>query len=150
METKEILTAMNLPESLFTGEHWERVGEDMLKALQISAEAFVKTNMPIAVNLTEDEVKGLLYAAVISSPELPGVRAFADAEILAMAAYICKVRAQGFALMSEAQKQKNENIALLEKNAKEFAVNLGGVLLNVAVGALATGATKAAIGAVTK
>jgi hypothetical protein len=150
METKEILAAMDLNENLFTGEHWERVGKDLLKALQISAEAFVRTNMPIAVNLTEDEVKGLLYAAVISSPELPVVPANADAEMLAMAAYICKVRAQGFALMSEAQKQKNASIALLEKNAKEFAVNLGGVLLNVAFGALATGVTKAAIGAVTQ
>jgi hypothetical protein len=148
MDTKEFLAAMDLNVNLFTGDHWEKVGKDMLKVLEASAAAFVKTNMPIAVNLTEDEVKGLLYAAVISSPELPHIPENADAELLAMAARVCKVRAQGFALMSEAQKQKNTSIATLEKNAADFAVSLGGVLLNVALGALATGATNAALGAV--
>ena len=146
MDMQELLASMDLNPNLFTGDHWSKVGQDMVKIIEASAGAFVKKNMPIAVGLSSDEIKGLLYNAIINSPSLPQVPDGCTDDVLKAAARICLCRLQGFALTSEAQKQKNTDVAQIEQNAKDFAIQLGGLLVNAAFGALAN----SAVAAVTK
>jgi hypothetical protein len=118
--------------------------------LQQSATAFVKNNKDLAVTLTEAQVKGVLYNAIIKLPDLPDVPVGADADLLRRAADILLARMQGVQVISEAQRQSNQSLRQLEDNAKTFAINLGTIVLNGALSALATAGTSAAVSAISK
>jgi hypothetical protein len=150
MKLEEMLSEAGLATDLFKGEHWQKAGADILILLQQSATAFVKNNKDLAVTLTEAQVKGVLYNAIIKLPDLPDVPVGADADLLRRAADILLARMQGVQVISEAQRQSNQSLRQLEDNAKTFAINLGTIVLNGALSALATAGTSAAVSAISK
>ena len=128
--------------SIFKGDYWEKAGKDLLAILEASAVKFVEDNADLAIGLTEDEVKGILFNAMLDTPALPELPEGASPAQLATVARIAKARAAAFALTMEAQKLRNFSTAKLEENAKEFAVAVGKTVLGAVLGSITGGIVK--------
>ena len=140
MKINDMLTQAGIDPNIFTGDHWKKVGVDLVTLLEQAAVQFVKDNKDVCINLTTDEIKGILFDAVIQVPDLPEVPDNASADMLAAAARVILAREQAALLTSEAQKQRNLNTAQVEQNAKEFAIKLGNLVISAGLGALTTAA----------
>ena len=139
-----------LSPEIFTSEHWKLVGKDLLKILDKAAAQFAQNNLPIAIGLSETEVQGILFNAVMEIPRVIPVPPNASDEELVIVSRVNKARASAYALAMDAQAARNEQTALLEANAKAFAVEVGKTLVSVAISGLATSAVNAAVGAAVK
>jgi hypothetical protein len=140
MKIQDMLTQAGIDPNLFTGEHWKLAGTDLVMVLEQAAIQFVLDNKAICLNLTASEIKGILFDAVIQIPDLPNVPEDASSEMLAAAARVILSREQAALLNSQAQKERNINTAQVEKNAKEFAIKLGNLVIAAGLGALTTAA----------
>jgi len=138
MKIQDMLTKAGIDPSIFTGAHWKAAGTDLVTVLEQAAIQFVKDNKAVCINLTESEIKGILFDAVIQIPDLPSVPDDASSEALSAAARVVLAREQAALLNSQAQKERNINTAQLEKNAKEFAIKLGNLVIAAGLGALTT------------
>lgn len=118
------------------GDYWEKAGKDLLVLLEKAATKFVEDNKDTAIGLTEDEIKGILFNAMLITPSIPEIPEDATPVQLKAIASILKARAAAFALTMEAQKARNVSTALLEKNAKEFATDVGKTVLSALLGAV--------------
>lgn len=125
-----------------TGTYWEKAGKALLVLLDKAATQFVEQNKDMAIGLTEDEVKGILFNALLTTPSIPEIPEDASPVQLKAVASILKARASAFALTMEAQKARNINTAQLEANAKEFAADVGKTLLSAILGAVGGMVTK--------
>jgi hypothetical protein len=140
MKIQDMLTKAGIDPAIFTGEHWKLAGTDLVLVLEQAAIQFVLDNKDVCINLTESEIKGILFDAVIQIPDLPNVPEDASSEMLAAAARVILSREQAALLNSQAQKERNINTAQVEKNAKEFAIKLGNLVIAAGLGALTTAA----------
>jgi hypothetical protein len=119
----------------FTGDYWEKAGKDMLVILERSAAVFVEDNKEVALGLTEEEVKGILFNAMFTTPSLPNIPEDATPVQMKACASILKARACAFALTMEAQRSRNVSTVQLQSNAKEFAIAVSKSVLGVLLGA---------------
>lgn len=155
----EIATVL-APE-IFTGDHWEQVGKDLLKLLDKAASEFARTNLPHALTLGEEELQGLLFNAVMDIPRVIVLPTKSDPETgkqvvdatdeeVLIVSRINKARASAYALAMNAQAQRNEELKAMESNARAFAVDVGKSLISVVVSGIASSSISAGIGALVK
>lgn len=133
---------------MFTEERWKGVGIDLLTALDTDVSSFVKDNVSIAGEYTEEQMKGLLFSKVLQLPatvELTSGVNSTEEEIL-IVSRINKARAAAHALIIDIQAFKNEHAAKLESAALKFVSNVGQQLLTIAITGVTSGLAAKAIG----
>lgn len=150
-----------LAPEIFTGDHWKLVGRDLLVLLDKAAAEFARTNLPKAIHLGEEELQGLLFNAVMDIPRVVVLPVKVDPatgqetidatdEEIVIVSRINKARASAYALAMDAQAQRNAELAMMEANAKAFAVEVGKSVVSAVVQGIAGAGIGAGIGAIVK